>query len=345
LKRRNFVSLVCLQCVYGHTSGQTRRSAVVDELLRSAEASLAKLDGATALNLFEKAAAIVHDSDVEVGIVRAHMQAGQFQRALSFCAHASGAHLDEPAPALLYAHLLKISGQTAYAEKLTGEYRTRFGGATSKHAPVKLAPYFDAAGLPANAKMFSSGLCLPDGKHVAIPAASLASVKQKFWVRSSYGLLSEAVLESVVDKTGLAILKLKRPVTLENVAPLVINAKPAFPGSVAFGLTFKQQLPLSWPLLWSVFMGNPIQSDPSRRQLDTPDHMPPPMGATVFDQTGAAIGMMAPSKSKLQLVPLNFRELGIEFAKTEQLAARQKIAIDQIYQIGYANIVQVIVNA
>jgi hypothetical protein len=80
------------------------------------------------------------------------------------------------------------------------------------------------------------------------------------------------------------------------------------PNSVAFGLSFKQQLPSSWPLLWSGFMCNPIQSDPGKRQLDTPGYMLPPMGATVFDQTGAAIGMM---------VPLNFKDLGIEVALTK----------------------------
>jgi hypothetical protein len=330
--------------VNGHTSEQTSQSSEVTHLLKSAEHALSKLDDVTALNLFEKAALIVHSSEVEVGIVRAHMQAGNFQRALAFCAHASGAHLEERAPSLLYAHLLKISGQTAYAEKLMTEYQIRFGKDVSKFSPVKLSPYSDATGLPTNARMIASGLTLPGNKHVVFPSTAIGKGVKKYWVRSGSGSLSEATLQTTIGKAlvtspGLAILQLNRAVTKRNTPPLAISSKAAFPGSVAFGLTFKHYLALSWPSLWSAFIGKPVANNTNRREIDIPENTQP-IGATVFDQTGAAIGLMVLIDSKLQLVPLS--ELGLDLTNTEQSAARPKLATDQIYQVGLNNMVQVL---
>jgi hypothetical protein len=312
--------------------------------LKSAEHALSKLDGIAALNLFEKAALIVHASEVEVGIVRAHMQAGNFQRALAFCAHASGAHLDEPAPSLLYAHLLKVSGQTTYAEKLMNDFHVRFGKDVSTFASVKLTPYSDSAGLPVNAKMIASGLSLPGDKHVAFPSTAIANGVKKFWVRSSSGFLSEATLQSTSDKLQsnqptLAILQLKRSVTVKRTQPLAIATKPAFPGSVAFSVTFKRSLALNWPSLSSGFIGGPVEGRSNRRQVDISEQSQS-IGATVFDQTGAAIGLMVLVKSTLQLIPLS--ELGLDFTNAEQSTARPKLATDQVYQVALNNLVQVI---
>jgi hypothetical protein len=332
--------------VKAHMSGQTSRASELTELLKSAEHALSKLDGIAALTLFEKAALIAHVSEVEVGIVRAHMQTGNFQRALAFCAHASGAHFDEPAPSLLYAHLLKISGQTTHAEKLMNDCQVRFGRNISSIASSKLMPYSDATGLPSTAKMIASGLSLPGDKHVAFPSTAIANGVKKFWVRSSSGFLSEAILQSTDSKPqgtqpNLAILQLKRSVKKKNDQPLMIASKAAFPGSVAFGVMFKHGLTLNWPSLFSGFIGGPIEGRSNRRQVDISEQTQP-IGATVFDQTGAAIGLMVLVKSTLQLIPLS--ELSLELTNIEQPATRQKLGSDQIYQIGLNNLVQVIAS-
>jgi hypothetical protein len=376
LRRRDFVSSVCLQCVLfvqyikevnGHTSGQTggassgvysgnaaansARDAEVNSLLKRAEQRLKALDGVSALTLFEQAAQIVHASEVEVGIVRAHLQAGQFQRALSFCAHASGAHLDEIAPSLLYAHLLACCGQTGYSAKLLAECRVRFGETFVKKVTVKLEPYFDAAGLPTKAKMLGSGLRLPPSSLVTAPTSELIAVPaemlrggvKSYWIRYGNGFLSAAAVELAKDPNGLALLRVKQPLFKLNDEPLYIADKAAFPGSVTFGVHFKQQLALSWPLLWTSFVGEPSARDSGRRLVDASTAGPTALGATMFDQTGAAIGLLSRSGgslSKSQFIPLT--ELGLSFPSSMLSSAKPKLASDQVYQIAFQNIVQVI---
>jgi hypothetical protein len=370
LLRRDFVSSVCLRCVLfaqsikevnAHTSGQTsgnvdakpNRSTEVKALLINAEALLKKLDGTAALNLFEQAAQIVHSSEVEVGIVRAHLQAGQFQRAISFGAHASGAHLDEAAPSLLYVHLLKISGQTAHAEKLLNACRLRFGDAGLKSVKVKLSPYFDEIGLPAQAKMLGSGLRLPNDQGVAVPFSMLRGIK-KFWVRLGSGVLAIAMPKRTYGTDGLAILRVENLPNPPTVEPLIIARKAVFPGSVAFVMQFEQQLPLSWPLLVPGFIGEPSTNTSSnaslterkgRRFVAIPSKVPMRSGATVFDQTGMAIGLVAPfiGESKLekwQLIPCS--ELGLIASGLPNAYQGPKLAAEQIYQLGQNNMVQVI---
>jgi hypothetical protein len=375
LRRRSFVSSVCLQCVLffqsikevnGHTSGPTRdiavakynRAAEVKELLIKAEALLKRLDSAAALNLFEQAALIVHSSEVEVGIVRAHMQAGQFQRAISFCAHASGAHLEEAAPTLLYAHLLRLSGQTTHAEKLINDHRVKFGESSLKSAKVRLFPYFDDLILPPQSTMLGSGLRLPNNQGVAIPLSMVRGVKN-FWVRFGNGFISKATLEPIHNRDGLAVLRVDQLLKASSsFEPLEIASKPVFPGSVAFVMKFERQLPLNWPSLRPSFIGEPAASKSSdvsvgkqygRRFVDVPSNTTASagatLGATVFDQTGAAIGLLVPFKDgskvlKSQLIP--FTELGLIAPLVSGTRIRLKLAAEQVYQLGLNNMVQII---
>jgi hypothetical protein len=329
--------------------------ARVRKLLAEAEAQLRKLDGAAALNLFEQAALLVHSSEVETGIVLAHLQAGQFQRALAFCAHASGAHLEESAPTLLYAHLLKISGQAAYAEKLMSEYRLRFGAEDTKNMNLRLSPYFDAFGLPNDAKMLGSGLRVPlsssSGERIAIPTVLIPTGVKNFWVRYGNGFLLRAVLEVMTTGASLALIKVEKPLANLIARPITVAGKSPFPGSLAFGLYFQQQLPLSWPTLWTAFVGEPIANQVGRRMVDVPTTETSKLlgfGGAVFDQGGAAIGFVAPLKAgsktgKSQLIPLT--ELGLIPANLVDGRVRDKFAADQIYQLGLNNLVQVIGSA
>jgi hypothetical protein len=349
LRRRSFVSSVCLQCVLfgtlirevnGHTGGRTsggvNRDGEVRELIQAAEARLKQLDAAGALSLFERAALIEHSSEIEVGIVRAHMQAGQSQRALAFCAHASGAHLNEPAATVLYAHLLKLNGQTAYAARLMAECRTRLGADVEKRVKVKLTPYSNASALPAKARVLGSGVCLPDGDQIVVPSSVVGNRNEKLWVRFGTGALTRAGVTSSDAGGGLAVLRLESKSPNSNVDRLTISARPVFPGSIAYAMQFNNDLTLHWPHLWQSFIG-------SARLVDVAELAPSPLGACVFDQTGAAIGLLAPAPSKKWLlVPFSGLSLAKELPANNPL--RSKIAEEQIYQLGLNNAVQIIGN-
>jgi hypothetical protein len=358
--RRDFVTSVCLQCVLlfqykevnghtsGHSSGKSETDIKVSQLLLIAEGLLKKLDGNAALNIFEQAALIVHASEVEIGIVRSHMQAGQFQRALAFCAHAAGAHLDEPAPTLLYAQLLKLSGQMPHAEKLMTEYRARFKANAATSEVARLSPYFDARGLPTSAKMLGSGLVLPTGTRAVIPAVMVSARTKALWIRYGTGFLRKASVEKIVSKDGLAILKIDNPLESKGKPELAITSKPAFPGSIAYAMHFIDQMALSWPSLWSSFVGEPAKISTGRRLIDLPEATARALGASLFDQTGAAIGLLVPvgASKKMQLVPiseLDESSVANELSKVNQGVNRgAKIASERIYEIGLNHSVQIL---
>ena len=55
-------------------------------VLRSAEAALARGEPTQAVNAFDRAALMLHSADAEMSLVRAYLQAGEYRRALAFCA-------------------------------------------------------------------------------------------------------------------------------------------------------------------------------------------------------------------------------------------------------------------
>jgi len=74
-----------------HTEGP-ELMARHQQFVQEGEAKLAAGDASGAQQAFEAATQIVHAADVELGLVRSYMQAGDYRRALSFSAHAAGAH-------------------------------------------------------------------------------------------------------------------------------------------------------------------------------------------------------------------------------------------------------------
>ncbi|MBX3623069.1 MAG: hypothetical protein KF891_24130, partial [Rhizobacter sp.] len=63
----------------------------VQALVHQADEALARGDPGAAQALFEQAAALEHAARIEVGWVRARLQAGGYRQALAFAAHAAGA--------------------------------------------------------------------------------------------------------------------------------------------------------------------------------------------------------------------------------------------------------------
>ena len=81
-----------------------------------------------------------HDHDLEISLVRAYMQAGEYRRALAFAAHAAGAHGNEPAASALYAWLLASGGQEQVARRLLdAALAASPADATLTHVAARLA--------------------------------------------------------------------------------------------------------------------------------------------------------------------------------------------------------------
>jgi hypothetical protein len=337
--------------VNGHTGEQTsgvvNRDVELNDLVIRAEATLRKLDGAKALSLFEQAALIAHRADIEIGIVRAHMQSGHSQQALAFCAHAAGAHLNEPSATLLYAHLLGLIGQRMYSERLMSECRVRFGENIAQRTTVRLAPYFETEGLPTRAKVLGSGLVLNDGEHVVMPSAlMLRKTSSKLWVRFATGELSRAKIEDQVGADFLVLHLADKP-RAKNNRVVAIAPRPAFPGSLAYIVQLKSSLVLEWPTLWTTFVGGAVDDSghgsfsESRRFVDMLEVSSPVEGTPVLDQKGAVIGLLSGTNGRWQIMPLQaVPQLKENPSSTKDLTL--KLAEDQIYQLGFNSAVQII---
>ena len=171
-------------------------------LLRAAEAALASGNPAQALAVFEQAAMLLHAADTEMGLVRAHLQAGEYRRALAFCAHTAGAHLDSAPASALYAWLLRIGGQGVFAQRVLGEAAARAPSdpvvsAVVREfkrswptamdellaAPQRMAPYGMTeqghAAVPKDARVAASGVLMDEGRRALVPLDSLPADRDR----------------------------------------------------------------------------------------------------------------------------------------------------------------------
>jgi tetratricopeptide (TPR) repeat protein len=297
----------------------TELGSLRTQLLQRAEGALQLGDAALAINLLEQAELLAHSADTEMGLVRAQMQAGQYQKALSFAAHAAGAHPDEPGGALLYAWLLKVGGQQLEVIKLIESAKQRWPNNSlvdqvqrqlKLTAPVankamlagagRLAPYGSPKDLIANQAVIGSGLLIAGGQRVLIawPSISRYALGAHLWVRTSLGVYSKASIEQQFDDIQIAVLKLDAPIKTEPNLP-VCKSDP-FGGSIAHALDFSrtQSAVWAWPVLSSGFMGLPIEGTPFR-SLDIGQSAG--QGGIVLDQYGSFCGIaFVPALTNLQ---------------------------------------------
>lgn len=331
------------------------------QLLASAEAALARSDVALAQQDFERAALIAHAADTEMGLVRAHMQAGQYRRALVFGAHTAGAHLDVAGGAALYAWLLHLGGQEAAAKRMLADALARspshpmliaaqtqlrsahpLASGLLLQTPVRMAPYGSQAGLPATARVVASGLLFDGGRRVLVPLATLRT-RQLLWVRNGLGQLAPAQLEKKLPQLNVATLRLGS--TLPMQAPLPLADKNAFPGSVGFAVeyTASPNAAPQWPLLSTGFLGEP-SADGKTRALGIA-LAAGPRGGPVFDNLGRLVGVaLASSSGKNQWVSALqlYAAVGEPMGKLTLATARERMALDQLYETALPNTVQVI---
>ena len=225
----------------------------VNVLVRTSEQALARGDTAAAQLGFERAAAMRHAAEIEMGLVRTAMQAGAYREALAVGAHTAGGHLDEPASSVLYAWLLRVGGQGVVAERVLSDALRRApldavalatraafdAGLVAPPAGVLLAlphrvapqPHLLAgqAALLPGTRNVAAGVLLDGGRYALVPLAAWAptpaapgaastGAAPKLWLRNGLGQTTEAVVDAAAQAPfaplGLTLLRLLAPLPM-----------------------------------------------------------------------------------------------------------------------------------
>lgn len=340
-------------------------------LLATGETALARADAVAALDAFERAALILHAADSEIGVVRSHMQAGDYRRALAFGAHTAGAHLDVARGALMYAWLLQVGGQPGIAQRLLADTEARGPNSPLVKAvrqqlrlgapratgqllapPMRLAPYGDKRGLPAAAHVAGSAVLLPGGNAAVLPLGLLPR-SGKLWLRNGLGQLAAASVEKRLPRIGVALVRLERPLPVSK--EFQVAAREAFPGSAGFTVEYVSapDAEPAWPVLRTGFLGS-TSGDSGERLLGI-DMPAGPRGGPVFDGAGQLIGLAlpgVPGKGGDRLVAVSqlIKVLGSAVVAGQATAldssapagAKPREAVDKIYENSLKTTLQVV---
>ncbi len=329
-------------------------------LLEQAEAALDVGDAQAALDAFQQAAAQRHSADIETGLVRAQMQAGEYRRALAFAAHTAGAHPFDGNGVALYGWLLFVGGQPALARTLLGAAAQRLPGdpavagtleriqAVARPSVGPAPPRFRfpvrGAAPGSAARWVGSATLVGDGQLALVPLAWLEEA-QAIWLRDSTGGTYRAELLKREPRLGLALLGLM------GVEASVKNPsaarREAFAGSPAFA--FGHVVPAAgmppWPVMTLGFLGMP-PAVPGARPLgfDLSSSSP---GGPVFDSSGRWIGVTLPSADGTSnlvsaAAARAFWEPG-DAAGAQADRATPRIAVDELYEVASRMTLQVIV--
>lgn len=352
------------------------------ELLKQGELLLSRQSTSEALATFERAALILHAADSEMAIVRSHMQAGEYRRALAFGAHTAGAHLDVVGGSALYAWLLYAGGQTQVAQRLLAEAQARSASSPLIAAvsvqlatgqpralgsllalPTRLAPHGDASGVPKTARAVGSATLLPGGKSAFVPTALLPPGNTGLWLRNGLGQTAKATVTQRLPQFGLAVVSLSTALVVPE--DYTVAPRDAFAGSIGYAIEYASltTLEAAWPLLRSGFLGGQADGgDPTSSWRSLGVDMPKgPRGGPVFDAAGQLAGIAlpraaykVPAKGKAKaadlMVPVSALKaaLGASFAEATNPAALAqavpppKAAMDRVYESALKSSLQVI---
>lgn len=325
------------------------------------EAALAAGDAAAAQRAFDRAALLVHSPEVEMGLVRSYMQAGEFRRALSFASHAAGAHRNVPAATALYAWLLHISGQGRVAAIMLAEAAQRapddpalrqaraslsepwptVSGVLAE-VPGRAAPYAWGAAVPGTARVVGSGVIIDGGRAALVPTRLLDEVRH-VWVRNGLGQTSEALLEQRLEAVPLSVLRLAHP--LAPPPSIRIAAREPFGGSPGYTIEYAPGPGdlAAWPLLWQGFFGSvPRDGGPRPLGIDVP---PGPRGGPVFDAAGRLTGIAitdSAGRDRIVLVSQFAARFGESEPEVSVSGPSARAPIDEIYERALSATAQVI---
>ncbi len=309
------------------------RSAEVARLVAAGEEALRLGDAGAAAALYGRAAEREHSSDIEQGIVRAHMQGGHYRRALAFAAHVARAH-PEAAGSQLFAQLLDAGGQPELARRVL----SRIASPATSSMPQ--GPASTGAKLAALSSTRSTGMVVDAGRHVVAPASALP-VAGRLWVRDALGRCSVATRVRVDDKSGLALLQLDEP--WHDTPGPALGERASFAGSVVhtFAHVSSSSEP-AWPSLRSGFLG----AVSGEVQLSVPrfeaQRLP---GGGVFDAQGRWIGIWieGPTRDDTLLVPAYSLLLRLDLPVNSTVEPRRPM--DEIYERAMRWTVQVLAAA
>lgn len=289
------------------------RGAERAEGLARAEALLAAGQAREARGAFEQMAQQEHAADIELGILRSQMQAGQYRPALAFAAHTAGAHPQVGAGAAFYAWLLHLGGQRSIALKTLDQAEQRLPGdpalarvrallrdesspdpATRQVNGIvapheRLGPYAVGAAVPANAQVIGGAILLRGGRQAMAPLDGLKGIGE-LWLRNGLGRTVGASVQRVDPSAGLALLGLDQALDETDCA---FAADEAFPGSPAYAFGF---LPGAshdgaWPRTSVGFLGRRLTAVDRLLGIDVPTGM---QGAPVMDLKGQLVGIALP---------------------------------------------------
>lgn len=290
-------------------------------LVQRAETELAAGSTDAAQDAFDRAAMMVHSADVEMGLVRTYLQAGDYGRALTFASHAAGAHRNVPAGTALYAWLLHLGGQGRYAQRLLADARTLAPDdaallsvqtqiasdwpqpdAALLQPPLRAAPYATGAAAATHARVVGTAVLSGDGTAALVPAALLPP-GSRLWVRNGLGQTSAATMVQNAGDGRFAVLRLNNRLPLPE--GLVTSPRPPFAGSpgatVEYGVSDAAR-PV-WPLLRQGFLGRDT-GGPGGRLLGIAAPVGP-RGGPVFDAFGHLAGIALPAADgRDRLVPI-----------------------------------------
>lgn len=336
----------------------------VARALDEGERRLAAGDAAAAEAAFDRAGASGHSAGVELSLVRAYMQAGEYRRALAFAAHAAGAHGDEPAASALYVWLLARGGQRAVARRLLESALVArpddavlaaaaaslseswpIAGARLLTPPTRFAPY--AYGAEATGIVAASAALSAAGRHALVPGGAVPNGRA-VWLRNGLGHTVAAKPERrlVIDGVALAVLALEG--TLQSPAQPAAAARPPFAGSVGYAVEFAATATADpeWPLLELGFFGRGV------RPGELPPlgiEMPPgPRGGPVFDDAGRIAGIAvraADGSDRLLPVAALPEDLRAFFGELRPGGPTLRTSLDAIYEQALRWTLQVIVEA
>lgn len=335
----------------------------VADLLKRGESALSRLDAQAADEAFEQASFMAHSADIEMGLVRSYMQAGDYRKALAFAAHTAGAHREEPEGTALYAWLLHIGGQREIAKRLLVEAINRtpqsaqlrqvstqltarepLAATNLLRPPGRLAPYGETISAQ-NVRVVSSGLLLSDGLHVLAPVAFLVS-GQKVWVRNGLGAVRSTRVVKKDTALGLVLLAMDKALPVPS--HYSIASGPVFPGSV--GLTvdyFASPKPqTAWPMLHAGFL-EAVNGKTVDLALRT--EMPSgTQGGPVFDIAGRLIGVTSPKVSTKVNLLIAYRQIAaFSGALWEPASGASRLppaSLDEIYEGSLKTALQVLVS-
>lgn len=375
-KSVGYACLICLlpQLVWADGQLTALEQEQVQATLEQAYQLLKRNDCDEAKRILDESIRTLHSAEVELALVHAMMQAGQYQQALALAAHVQAEHAKYLEINLLYVWLLAMGGHEKSALNLlderisSGEFPEAEAVQLAKMKTMMVSHRLFAAdgdivqevlhqhlgidkhynpyrpvSLPIEGQWQGSGLLSADGQYVLVVQQDTEDSAQRIKSKDQYqiyvhqhGLLSAKWHRSLGG--GMDLLVLEHPVHKAPVFGQSTGAsKPGQPVYVV-GTSFANAQP-TWPLLQTDILGNAKQITAVGKQGINVFRLHlknPAAGATVYNRVGQVLGLcMRDQHGDSWMLP-------IPADWTEGLAKSQSVAdsgaeraADDIYESGF----------